>query len=139
MDSKLKNYKEITISECEKTNINTPFSINDILTKEHESKCDYEANFGAKINFLAKSSGCFEKNGIKKEHMEKGMKFYDDCNGYREYNEDGVLDMSRKNSYPVTELSGKCIYIYLEITKIVSYGPYVDHLGVPRLLFFTNG
>ncbi|KAG6449076.1 hypothetical protein O3G_MSEX005853 [Manduca sexta] len=33
------------------------------------------------------------------------MKYYDDCNGYRDYGEDGALDMSRKNSYPVTELS----------------------------------
>lgn len=116
MESKLKNFKEsLSIQDCEKTNLNTPFSINDILTKENEAKCDFEngmfcsENFGAKINFLEKP-GCYSKDngyGLQKEVLDKGLKYYDDCSGYRDYGADGALDMSRKNNYPVTELSGK--------------------------------
>lgn len=90
MDAKYKNFSD----NSEKTTITTPFSINDILTKE---KCDCDGdNFGGKINFLgAKVGSDFSK--------DKGLKYYD--HSFRDYNEDGVLDMSRKNSFPVTELS----------------------------------
>lgn len=110
MEAPIKNYKDL--QECEKT-LTTPFSINDILTKEHsDSKCDFEngtfeGEFGAKMNFLGKPSGCFGKEGAysKKDNvLDKGLKYYDN---YRDFNEEGVLDMSRKNAYPVTELSGK--------------------------------
>ncbi|CAB3227678.1 unnamed protein product [Arctia plantaginis] len=115
MESKLKNFKEsLSIQDCEKTNLNTPFSINDILTKENEAKCDFEngmfcsENFGGKMNFLEKPTSCYSKEdgyGLQKEVLDKGLKYYDDCSGYRAYGGDGALDMSRKNNYPVTELS----------------------------------
>ncbi|XP_050684875.1 homeobox protein bagpipe-like [Leptidea sinapis] len=105
MEPKL-NYNSL-LQDCEKTNLNitTPFSINDILTKE-ETKCDFEngmfsSSFGGKLNFLKPASFKDESKKV----TEKSLKFYDECNSYRDLNEDGVLDMSRKNSYPVTELS----------------------------------
>ncbi|XP_022121014.2 homeobox protein bagpipe [Pieris rapae] len=104
MESKIKSYPNLTL-ECEKTNLNltTPFSINDILTKE-ESKCEFENGmfpFGGRVNFLKPAS--FRDGFPKKEVMEKSMKYYDECN-YRDYSDDGALDMSRK-TLPVTELS----------------------------------
>lgn len=103
----MKSYKDsLTLQDCEK--LTTPFSINDILTKENE-KCDFEngfcQDFGGK--FVQKPAGCFSKEGFaKKESLDK-MKFYDDCSGYRDFADDAALDMSRKNNYPVTELSGE--------------------------------
>ncbi|XP_049880756.1 homeobox protein bagpipe-like [Pectinophora gossypiella] len=110
MESKFKNFKDTLTLECEKNT--TPFSINDILTKE-EAKCDLECDdlrrnrmfcqdFGGKMNFLGKA-GCYSREEplVKKE--DKEAKYYDD--GYRDYGDDGALDMSRKNHYPVTELS----------------------------------
>ncbi|XP_050357638.1 uncharacterized protein LOC126778206 [Nymphalis io] len=115
MESKLKNFKNsLTLQDCEKTNLSltTPFSINDILTKENETKCDFENGmfcssngFGGKVNFLNKPTNYTKEDDYtKKEVMEKSMKYYDDCN-FRDYADDGALDMSRKNSFPVTELS----------------------------------
>ncbi|CAK1541036.1 unnamed protein product [Leptosia nina] len=107
MESKLKNYPTSMGLDCEKTNLNltTPFSINDILTKE-ETKCEFEhgmfSRFGGKVNFL-KPAG-YNDEFPKKEVIEKSMKYYDECNNYREFNDDGALDMSRK-TLPVTELS----------------------------------
>lgn len=108
MESKLKNFKDsLSLQDCEKTNLTTPFSINDILTRENEAKFCQES-FGAKMSFLAKASGCYAKEEFpKKEVLEKSLKYYDDCSSYRDYGDDGALDMSRKNNYPVTELSGK--------------------------------
>lgn len=108
MESKLNKFKDsLTLQDCEKTTLNltTPFSINDILTKENESKCFENgmfSEFGGKMNFSNKPN----QDGYKKELLEKSMKYYDDCN-YRDYSDDGALDMSRKNNFPVTELSGK--------------------------------
>ncbi|XP_072932791.1 uncharacterized protein [Epargyreus clarus] len=114
MDSKIK-FKD-AFQDCEKTNLNlnapfcektnlnlnTPFSINDILTKENE-KCDFENGmFCSKMGFLKPG---FSKDFEKKEALDKSMKYYDDCSSYRDYTEDGALDMSRKNNFPVTELS----------------------------------
>ncbi|KAL0860985.1 hypothetical protein ABMA27_009514 [Loxostege sticticalis] len=106
MESKLKNFKDsLSLQDCEKTNLTTPFSINDILTRENEAKFCQES-FGAKMSFLAKASGCYAKEEFpKKEVLEKSLKYYDDCSSYRDYGDDGALDMSRKNNYPVTELS----------------------------------
>ncbi|XP_053619815.1 homeobox protein Nkx-3.2-like [Plodia interpunctella] len=114
MEAKLKNFKDsMTLQDCEKTNLTTPFSINDILTKENE-KCDFEngifcqdSNFGAKMSFMGKAGGCYgkEEGFGKKETLEKELKYYDECGGYRDYSDDGALDMSRKNQYAVTELS----------------------------------
>ncbi|XP_038219565.1 homeobox protein bagpipe-like [Zerene cesonia] len=108
MESKIKNFSNPLSLECEKTNLNltTPFSINDILTKE-ESKCEFEngmfsSSFSGKMNFLKPAS--FKDGFPKKEVLERSMKYYDECNNYREFNDDGALDMSRKN-LPVTELS----------------------------------
>lgn len=112
MDSKIKPYKDTF--DCEKTSLTTPFSINDILTKENqEAKCNFENGpicrdtFGAKINFFSKGASGFGQECAfpKKEALDKEMKFYEDC-GYRSMADDGALDMSRKNYYPVTELSG---------------------------------
>ncbi|XP_063389591.1 homeobox protein bagpipe-like [Cydia fagiglandana] len=91
MESNLKN--SMTLQECEK--ITTPFSINDILTKEKSEFENGMDSFGAKS---------FAKPGGYKEDFKKeGTKmYYDECH-YRDY-EDGALDMSRKH-YPVTELS----------------------------------
>lgn len=101
MESKYKNINSLTLQECEK--LTTPFSINDILTKENEAKCNFENgfpdSFGGKIGY---GKSVFKN----KEAMEKDLKYYDDCNGFRDYTDDGALDMSRKNHYPVTELSG---------------------------------
>lgn len=111
MESKFK-LKEF--QDCEKTNLSTPFSINDILTKENEAKCQFEngmfSSFGGKMSFLSKAA---YKEGfpLKKEVLEKSLKYYDDCNGFSDYADDGVLDMSRKNHYPVTELSGKFFFL----------------------------
>ncbi|CAF4810219.1 unnamed protein product [Pieris macdunnoughi] len=104
MESKIKTYPNLTL-ECEKTNLNltTPFSINDILTKE-QSKCEFENGmfpFGGRVNFLKPAS--FKDGFPKKEVIEKSIKYYDECN-YRDYSDDGALDMSRK-TLPVTELS----------------------------------
>ncbi|XP_023948476.1 homeobox protein bagpipe-like [Bicyclus anynana] len=113
MESKVKSFMDIkTMQDCEKTNLSlsTPFSINDILTKENESKCEFENRmfsgaFGGKINFLNKQGGFSKEDSYaNKEVLEKSMKYYDDCS-YRDYADDGALDMSRKNSFPVTELS----------------------------------
>ncbi|XP_028167426.1 homeobox protein bagpipe-like isoform X2 [Ostrinia furnacalis] len=106
MESKLKNFKDsLTLQDCEKTNLSTPFSINDILTRENEGKYCQES-FGAKMSFLAKASSCYANEEFpKKEVLEKSLKYYDDCSSYRDYADDGALDMSRKNNYPVTELS----------------------------------
>ncbi|XP_045780502.1 homeobox protein bagpipe-like [Maniola jurtina] len=114
MESKVKSFKDIkTLQDCEKTNLSlsTPFSINDILTKENESKCEFENRmfcsnaFGGKMNFLNKQGGLSKEDGYaNKEVLEKSMKYYDDCS-FRDYSDDGALDMSRKNSFPVTELS----------------------------------
>lgn len=102
MESKL--FNNAILQDSEK-NLTTPFSINDILTKE--AKCEIEngmfSSFGAK-GFLGKSSGCKEAGYQRKE-----VKYYDDCNGYSDFPDDGALDMSRKNQYPVTELSGKLL------------------------------
>ncbi|KAJ2941470.1 hypothetical protein O0L34_g14516 [Tuta absoluta] len=106
MESKLKNFDCLSI-ECEKNK--TPFSINDILTKE-EAKCEldcdkmrrYCPDFGGKIGFLGKT-GCFSKDGEYVKQEDVKIKYYDD--GYRDFGDDGALDMSRKNHYPVTELS----------------------------------
>ncbi|RVE48263.1 hypothetical protein evm_007120 [Chilo suppressalis] len=102
METKLKDFKDsLTLQDCEKTTLSTPFSINDILTKENEA-----ASFGARMNFLAKASSCYTKEEFpKKEVLQKNLKYYDDCSGYRDYNDDAALDMSRKNNYSVTELS----------------------------------
>ncbi|XP_013185049.2 homeobox protein bagpipe [Amyelois transitella] len=108
MEPNLKTYKDsMTLQDCEKTNLTTPFSINDILTKENE-RCDFEngmfcqdASFGGKI-FMGKTASCYNKEESAKKEV---LKYYDDCNGYRDYSDDGALDMSRKNLYPVTELS----------------------------------
>ncbi|XP_022827455.1 homeotic protein bicoid-like [Spodoptera litura] len=114
MESKLKNFKEsLTLQDCEKPNLTTPFSINDILTKENEGKCEFENGmfcsdgFGGKMNFLGKAASCFGKEDgyMNKEGLDKGLKYYDDCNGFRDCAGDGALDMSRKNHYPITELS----------------------------------
>ncbi|XP_059047824.1 homeobox protein bagpipe-like [Achroia grisella] len=115
MESKLKNFKDsLTLQECEKTNLTTPFSINDILTKENEARCDFEngmycqdADFGGKINFLGKMTSCYNKEESfpKREVSDKSIKYYDNCNNYRDYGDDGALDMTRKNNYAVTELS----------------------------------
>ncbi|KAM3960639.1 uncharacterized protein ACR2FA_005229 [Aphomia sociella] len=115
MESKLKNFKEsLTLQDSEKTNLTTPFSINDILTKENEARCDFEngmlcqdTDFGGKMNFLGKGASCYSKNEdfSKKQVLEKRLKYYDDCNIYRDYSDDGALDMSRKNNYGITELS----------------------------------
>ncbi|XP_068625655.1 homeobox protein bagpipe-like [Battus philenor] len=107
MESKMKNYKDAM--DCEKTNLNlsTPFSINDILTKENEARNNYES-FSApayKVNFLSKPTS-FEEGYQRKEMTEKNMKYYDDCStAYRDYGDDAALDMTRKNNFPVTELS----------------------------------
>lgn len=130
MDSKFKSFKDnLSLGECEKTNITTPFSINDILTKEHDSKSEFEngsyESFGGKFNLLGKAGERYGKDGVfsKKDVLDKGLKYYDGCHSYRDYNEDGVLDMSRKNSYPITELSGK---FHISIfTCIISYFIYV--------------
>lgn len=121
MESKFKSFKDIkTLQDCEKTNLSlsTPFSINDILTKENESKCEFENRmfcggaFGGKANFLNKQGGFSKEEGYSnKEVLEKSMKYYDDCS-FRDYSDDGALDMSRKNSFPVTELSGE-FFTYL--------------------------
>ncbi|CAK1594568.1 unnamed protein product [Parnassius mnemosyne] len=111
MEPKIKNYKDtLSLPECEKTNLNltTPFSINDILTRENETKCDYEnfANSGFKVNFLGKPASLKEDNYQRKQVVESNMKYYDDCSSaYRDYGDDGALDMTRKNNFPVTELS----------------------------------
>ncbi|KAG7297442.1 hypothetical protein JYU34_019432 [Plutella xylostella] len=112
MESKLKSFKDaLTLQECEKTTLSTPFSINDILTKENEAKCDFEngtfcqdAGFGAKMSFFGKGTGCYSQEAFPKSVLEKDMKFYEDCSRYRTV-DDGALDMSRKSYYPVTELS----------------------------------
>lgn len=124
MDSKLKNFKDsLTLQECEKTSLTTPFSINDILTKENEGKYCHES-FGAK-SFLAKASSCYAKEDFpKKEVLEKSLKYYDECGGYRDYADDGALDMSRKNSYAVTELSGKFPKHFLTFSKIFRVSKY---------------
>lgn len=105
MESKLKNLQSLTLQDCEK--ITTPFSINDILTKENEAKSEFENGmldgFGAK-SFLKPASYSKEDFG-KKEGVSKSLNYYDDCH-FRDYADDGALDMSRK-PYPVTELSGK--------------------------------
>lgn len=115
MEANLK-YKDSILQDCEKTNLTTPFSINDILTKENDAKCDFENgifSFGGKMNFL-KASGLSNEDGYaKKEVMDKSMKYYDVCNGYSDFTDDGALDMSRKNHYPVTELSGMILDILL--------------------------
>lgn len=98
------------IQDCEKTNLTTPFSINDILTKENDAKCDFENgmfSFGGKMNFLKASGFSKEDEFAKKEVLDKNIKYYDDCNGYSDFTDDGALDMSRKNHYSVTELSGE--------------------------------
>ncbi|CAG9794768.1 unnamed protein product [Diatraea saccharalis] len=107
METKLKNFKDtLTLQDCEKTNLSTPFSINDILTKENEAKFCQDVGFGARMDFLAKATSCYAKEEFpKKEVLEKNLKYYDDCSSYRDYNDDGALDMSRKNNYSVTELS----------------------------------
>ncbi|KAL4708494.1 hypothetical protein ACJJTC_014102 [Scirpophaga incertulas] len=104
MEPKLKSLKDsLTLQDCEKTNLTTPFSINDILTKEDEKYC--EDGYGARMNFLAKA-GCYAKDEFsKKEVLEKSLKYYDDCSSYRDYGDDSALDMTRKNNYSVTELS----------------------------------
>ncbi|GBP55521.1 hypothetical protein EVAR_36244_1 [Eumeta japonica] len=109
MDSKFRNAKE-SLHDCEKTSITTPFSINDILTKENEAKCDFDSaygkgptGFGGIMGFTDKSTAVHEY--LPKRDADKGSKCYEEFNGFRDYAEDGVLDMSRKNSYGVTELS----------------------------------
>lgn len=137
MESKLKSFKDtLTLQDCEKTNLTTPFSINDILTKENEAKCDFEngtfcSDFGGKMNFLSKA-GCYSKDdgfSVKKEALEKGLKYYDDCNGCREYSDDGVLDMSRKNNYSVTELSGKFhdVYTFLLMENLSTHSGKIQN------------
>ncbi|XP_014370702.2 homeobox protein bagpipe [Papilio machaon] len=98
-------YEIITV-KMDTGNLTTPFSINDILTKENETKCDYEnfSNSNFKVSFLGKPAS-YKDEGLRKEVVEKSMKYYDDCNAYRDYGDDGALDMSRKNNFPVTELS----------------------------------
>lgn len=107
MESKLKSYKGAhTLPEKTNLNITTPFSINDILTKENEAKCAYEnfANSGFKVNF---GKPAFKGDGYQRsEVLDKSMKYYDDCSSYRDFGDDAALDMSRKNNFPVTELSG---------------------------------
>ncbi|OWR45743.1 putative Homeobox protein bagpipe [Danaus plexippus plexippus] len=108
MESKL-NYKDTRIQDSDKTNINltTPFSINDILTRENESKCNFENGmfcsdaFGGKMKCHKPAS--YNKDDYKKEATEKSMNYYDD--NYKDYTDDGAIDMSRKNNFPVTELS----------------------------------
>lgn len=126
MESKFKNFKNsLSLQDCEKTNLTltTPFSINDILTKENETKCNFENGifcsngFGGKANFLNKPASYKEDDYQKKEDVEKSIKYYDDCN-FRDYADDGALDMSRKNSFPVTELSGKLCYLLNNITTL---------------------
>ncbi|XP_004933123.2 homeobox protein bagpipe [Bombyx mori] len=103
MDSKFKNF---TLQECEKTNLTTPFSINDILTKENETKCEFENGFRAESYVRATKPACYTKEGFSmKKEIDKGLKYYDDCHVFRDYTDDGALDMTRKNQYPVTELS----------------------------------
>lgn len=87
------------------TNITTPFSINDILTKE-ESKCEFENGMFSSFSAKLKPASY---NEFQKKEVLSNMKYYDECNNFREYNEDGVLDMSRK-SLPVTELSGELCF-----------------------------
>lgn len=125
MDSKFK-LKEF---QDEKTNLSTPFSINDILTKENEAKCQFEKfengmfpSLGGKMSFLAKA-GYKEGFPMKKEVIEKSLKYYDNCNGYSDYADDGVLDMSRKNHYPVTELSGE-YFVFFYILKTFLNSPF---------------
>lgn len=109
--------------DCEKINLTTPFSINDILTKENEARCDFENGmfcqdgFGGKLNWKA---GYSKEEGFpKKEVLDKGLKYYDDCNGYRDYSDDGALDMSRKNQFTVTELSGVYPFFYIPTLESV--------------------
>lgn len=119
MEAKLK-FKESILQDCEKTNLSTPFSINDILTKENDTKCEFENGifFGGKMDFL-KGSGFSKEDGYKKEVSDKSMKYYDDCNGYSDFADDGALDMSRKNHYPVTELSGEKIILLVTYLLIL--------------------
>ncbi|CAH2059342.1 unnamed protein product, partial [Iphiclides podalirius] len=110
MESRVKNFKDArTLPECEKStlNLNTPFSINDILTRENEAKCEYESftSSSFKVNFLGKPAGVKDDGCLGKDVSEKTMKYYDECSAYRDYGDDGALDMSRKNNFPVTELS----------------------------------
>ncbi|XP_041985332.1 homeobox protein bagpipe-like [Aricia agestis] len=98
MEPKLKDFNS---QDSEK--MSTPFSINDILTRENDSKC-FE-------NGMFCSAGAFGKLFLNKSNYGKEykqdldkMKYYDDCN-FRDYTDDGALDMSRKSQFPVTELS----------------------------------
>lgn len=113
MESNLKNFNDsFSLQDCDKTNIclTTPFSINDILPRVNESKCDFEngmfpAAFGGKINFFNKPGSYTKEDAYQRENtLEKNMKYYDDCN-YKDFTDDGALDI-RKTQFPVTELSG---------------------------------
>lgn len=59
--------------------------------------------FGGKMKCHKPAS--YNKDDYKKEATEKSMNYYDD--NYKDYTDDGAIDMSRKNNFPVTELSGE--------------------------------